>query len=311
MQQVTNIQNNSFQSDPFLFPQFIFDNIIKELKPYQFINPSSKEFKLIKDLSLVNIKKSIDKYIYSDNISIRKIVLNNNDTEERIIYIVFGIDLNPNLDIDKKDRKYISKLLSSESDPIINIFNSRLIIFGDIIKKAIIDPVVLFQDNLQDLDNGISSESSLSRYFDILGLELEYRTIKNIFRFIYSDKILSNKESIISNFNVNDIIYNTLYLTLSKQYNNNGICLINSVDQLFKNVVLSINIIKHLDIFEKVKFIMNNSFISDKERFNINLNYLNLKLILNNSKTTLNKNFLELSLLEKALVIFENELEED
>lgn len=311
MQQVTNIQNNSFQSDPFLFPQFIFDNIVRELKPYQFINPSSKEFKLIKDLSLVNIKKSIDKYVYSDNISIRKIVLNN-DTEEKILYIVFGIDLNSDLEINKKDRKNISKLLSSELDPIINVFNSRLIIFGDIIKKAILDPVVLFQDNLQDLDNGISSESSLSRYFDILGLELEYRTLKNIFKFIYSNKMISNKESIVGKFNVNDIIYNTLYLSLSKQYkNNNGICIINNVDQLFKNVVLSINIIRHLDIFEKVRFIMNNSFISDKERFNVNLNYLNLDFILNLSKITLNKNFLELSLLEKSLVIFENELEED
>lgn len=238
----------------FMYPQFLIDNLFTEYKSYQLLNSSSKEFKSIE--SIVDINLSImeqcntKKYCLSENgLTMRKILVN-----DKIIYFVFGIGLNENLDFSNEHYSYIETYFDKINDPVINIMNKTMIVFGDVLKGILMNPRAIYTDDLTKLDPDIA-KSVNSRYLDLITLNT--RPFEEIFKFIYGqtfNNIVSKNDYIVDYYQFDILIYNIYYLALNKIFfkNNNNIILAKDLEAVMKNIMASIYT---LDNMNRLKYI--------------------------------------------------------
>lgn len=239
----------------FMYPQFLIDNLFTEYKSYQLLNSSSKEFKSIE--SIVDINLSImeqcntKKYCLSENgLTIRKILVN-----DKTIYFVFGVSLNEDIDFSNEQYSYIETYFDKINDPIINIMNKTMIVFGDVLKGILMNPRVIYTDDLTKLDPDIT-KSRKSRYLDLVTLNT--RPFEEIFKFIYGqtfNNIVSKNDYIVDYYQFNTLIYNIYYLALNKIFkNSDNIILAKDLEVVMKNVIASIYTLDNMD---KLRYIVN------------------------------------------------------
>ena len=239
----------------FMYPQFLIDNLFTEYKSYQLLNSSSKEFKIVE--SIINNKFSImehweiNKYCLSENgLTIRKILVN-----DKTIYFVFGISLNEDIDFSNEHYSYIESYFDKEYDPVINIIGKTMIIFGDVLKGILMNPRVIYTDDLTKLDPDIT-KSIKSRYLDLITLNT--RPFEEIFKFIYGqtfNNIVSKKDYIVDYYQFGTLIYNIYYLALNKIFkNSSNIILAKDAEVIMKNIIASIYTLDNMD---KLRYIVN------------------------------------------------------
>lgn len=273
--------NETSLTNVFMYPQFLIDNLFTKYKSYQLLNSSSKEFKSIE--SIINNKLSImkhriiKKYCLSENgLTIRKVVV-----DKRIIYFVFGITLNENIHFSNmyfpnEDYSYIESYFDKKYDPIINIMNKTMIVFGDVLKGILMNPRVIYADDLSELDPDIS-KSIKSRYLDLVALTT--RPFEEIFKFIYNQQfnnIVSKDDYIVDYYQFDSLLYNIYYLALNKIFkNNNNIILAKDLKVVMKNIIASIYT---LDNLNRPKY-NNIKYISIQDSSQLNKYILDIKPI--------------------------------
>lgn len=247
---------DSLSQNVFMYPQFLIDNLFSKykFKSYQLLNSSSKEFKSIE--SIVNSKLSIMEqrnikkyYLLDEGLTMKKVVVDN-----KTIYFVFGISLNDeNIDFSNEHYSYIESYFDKNYDPIINIMNKTMIVFGDVLKEILINPRVIYTDDLSRLDPDIV-KSIESRYLDLITLNT--RPFEDIFKFIYNQQfnnIISKDDYIVNYYQFDILIYNIYYLALNKIFkNSSNIILAKDSEVVMKNIIASIYT---LDNINRLKYI--------------------------------------------------------
>lgn len=240
----------------FMYPQFLIDYLFTEYKSYQLLNPSSKEFKSIE--SIINNKFSImeqldiKKYCLAENgLVIRKATL----VDKKVIYFIFGIALNEDIDFSNEHYSYIESYFDKEYDPVINIMDKIMIVFGGVLKGILMNPRVIYTDDLTKLDPDIT-KSRKSRYLDLITLNT--RPFEEIFKFIYGqtfNNIASKKDYIVDYYQFGTLIYNIYYLALNKIFkNSSNIILAKDAEVVMKNIIASIYTLDNMD---KLRYIVN------------------------------------------------------
>lgn len=251
----TNKASESFSKNVFMYPQFLIDNLFTKYKSYQLINSSSSEFKSIE--SIITNKLSImehceiKKYCLSENgLTIRKVLLD----DKRLIYFVFGITLNEDLKCSNEHYSQIESYFDKKYDPTINVMNKTLIVFGDVLKGILMNPRVIYTDDLTKLDPDIA-KSVESRYLDLITLNT--RPFEEIFKFIYGhqfNNIISKSDYIVDYYQFDTLIYNIYYLALNKIFfkNNNNIILAKDLEAVMKNIIASIYTLDNMNRFNYI-----------------------------------------------------------
>lgn len=237
----TTKASESFSKNVFMYPQFLIDNLFTKYKSYQLLNSSSAEFKSIE--SIINNKLNImehweiKKYCLSENgLTMRKVLV-----DGKTIYFVFGITLNEDTEFSNEHYSYIESYFDKKYDPIINVMNKTMIIFGDVFKGILMNPRAIYTDDLTKLDPDIA-KSVESRYLDLITLNT--RPFEEIFKFIYGQQfnnIVSKNDYIVDYYQFDTLIYNIYYLALNKIFfKNNNIILAKDLEAVMKNIIASI-----------------------------------------------------------------------
>lgn len=250
--------SKSFSKNVFMYPHFLIDNLFTKYKSYQLLNSSSKEFKSIE--SIITNKLSImehweiKKYCLSKiGLTIRKALVN-----DKTIYFVFGISLNEDIDFTNEHYSYIESYFNKEYDPVINIMDKTMIVFGDVLKGILMNPRAIYTDDLTKLDPDIT-KSIKSRYLDLITLNT--RPFEEIFKFIYGQQfnnITTKNDYIVDYYQFDTLIYNIYYLALNMITSDNN-CIINivlakEIKAVMKNIIASIYT---LDKMDKLRYIIN------------------------------------------------------
>ena len=249
----TTKASESFSKNVFMYPQFLIDNLFTKYKSYQLINSSSSEFKSIE--SIITNKLSImehweiKKYCLAENgLTMRKVLV-----DGKTIYFIFGITLNEDTEFSNEHYSYIESYFDKKYDPIINVMNNTMIIFGDVLKGILMNPRAIYTDDLTKLDPDIA-KSVESRYLDLITLNT--RPFEEIFKFIYGQQfnnIVSKSDYIVDYYQFDILIYNIYYLALNKVFfKNNNIILAKDLEAVLKNIIASIYT---LDNMNRLKYI--------------------------------------------------------
>lgn len=256
--------SESFSKNVFMYPHFLIDNLFTKYKSYQLLNSSSSEFKSIE--FIVTNKLSImehwdiKKYCLSKiGLTIRKVLLD----DKRLIYFVFGVTLNKDIDFSNEHYSYIESYFDKKYDPTINVMNKSLIVFGDVLKEILMNPRAIYTDDLTNLDPDIT-KSVKSRYLDLITLNT--RPFEEIFKFIYGQQfnnITTKNDYIVDYYQFDILIYNIYYLALNMITSDNNriinIVLAKEIKDVMKNIIASIYTLDNMD---KLRYIINNQDIS-------------------------------------------------
>lgn len=305
----------SISQNVFMFPQFLIDSLFLKYKSYQLLNSSSKEFKSIENIvsNKLTIMEQwkINKYCLSDEgLTIKKVIV-----DDKTIYFVFGITLNEYIDFSNEHYSYIESYFDKKYDPTINIMNKTLIVFGDVLKGILMNPRVIYTDDLTKLDPDIV-KNIRSRYLDLITLNT--RSFEEIFKFIYVQQFnnITKNDYIVDYCQFDILIYNIYYLALNKIFNNNDIILAKDLEVVMKNIIASIYTLDNLDRFRYLKYLVNiqdsplNDLMIELNKYILSIKPINFaKRKFEFCKITSNSIFVNSNLLNQMNIILETEKE--